>query len=47
MIVSVEDFLRRRTKIALIRSEEDLAADPGMAEVSRFFGVTEPSDVRR
>lgn len=47
MIVSLEDFLRRRTKIALIRSEEDLATDPGMAEVGQRFGVTELRDVRR
>lgn len=38
MIVSAEDFLRRRTKVALIRSAEDLAIDPGMAEINRLFG---------
>ncbi|MEM9655359.1 MAG: FAD-dependent oxidoreductase, partial [Actinomycetota bacterium] len=37
MIVTMEDFLRRRTKLALIHRDEDLAADPGMAEVSRYF----------
>ncbi|MGH1493504.1 MAG: glycerol-3-phosphate dehydrogenase/oxidase [Acidimicrobiales bacterium] len=44
MIVSVDDLLRRRTKLALIHRAEDLAADPGMAEVSEIFGkLTKPA----
>ena len=39
MIVSMEDFLRRRTKLALIHRDEDLATDPGMAEVGRLFNA--------
>jgi glycerol-3-phosphate dehydrogenase len=43
MIVTVDDFLRRRTKLALIRRADELAADPGMAEVCRALGVTAPA----
>lgn len=38
MIVTADDLLRRRTKLAMIRRAEDLAADPGMAEVSEILG---------
>jgi glycerol-3-phosphate dehydrogenase len=33
MIVTADDLLRRRTKLAMIRSADDLAADPGMVEL--------------
>ncbi len=46
MIVTVDDLLRRRTKLAMIRSAEDLAADPGMAEVSEIFGSSAAADQR-
>ena len=38
MIVHPEDFLRRRTKLALITHRDDLGADPGMAEINEAFG---------
>lgn len=38
MIVQPDDFLRRRTKLALITRRDDLGADPGMAEVNAAFG---------
>lgn len=38
MIVRPDDFLRRRTKLALITHRDDLGADPGMAEVNEAFG---------
>jgi glycerol-3-phosphate dehydrogenase len=38
MVVRPEDFLRRRTKLAMITRRDDLGADPGMAEVNRTFG---------
>jgi len=48
MIVELEDFLRRRTKAALIQRASDLAADPGLAEVRRALGLsplpTDPAD---
>lgn len=42
MIVTAEDFLRRRTKLALIRRAGELAADPGMEEVCRVLGIEAP-----
>lgn len=39
MIVDLDDFLRRRTKLALLRRADDLAADPGMTEVRDALGV--------
>ncbi len=41
MIVTLEDLLRRRTKLSLIHRHDDLMADPGMAEVSQIFGKRE------
>ncbi len=38
MIVRPDDFLRRRTKLALVTQRDDLGADPGMAEVNEAFG---------
>lgn len=35
MLVRPDDFLRRRTKLALILGDKALAADPGMAELNR------------
>lgn len=35
MVVKLDDLLRRRTKLALIHSEEKLAAEPGVAEIGR------------
>jgi len=35
MVVNLDDMLRRRTKLALIHSEEKLAAEPGVAEIGR------------
>jgi glycerol-3-phosphate dehydrogenase len=43
MIVAVDDFLRRRTKLALIHREADLSADPGMVEVHHALGLPQPS----
>lgn len=40
MIVRPDDFLRRRTKLALITHRDDLGADPGMAEVNATFGFS-------
>lgn len=40
MIVHLDDFLRRRTKIAMIRRDADVAADPGLDEVRAALGVT-------
>lgn len=37
MIVSLDDLLRRRTKLSLILGEDQLASDPGMADISRRF----------
>jgi glycerol-3-phosphate dehydrogenase len=37
MIVKLEDFLRRRSKIALVIRHEDLAAAPGLAEACRIL----------
>ena len=36
-IVSVEDFLRRRTSLAMLESAERLAADPGVARVAQIL----------
>lgn len=44
MIVTAEDFLRRRTKLALIHRPEVLAADPGLAEVCQALGL--PNDLQ-
>ncbi len=38
MIVRPDDFLRRRTKLAMLIHRDDLGADPGMAEVDAAFG---------
>ncbi len=38
MIVRPDDFLRRRTKLAMITHRDDLGADPGMAEINATFG---------
>lgn len=38
MLVYPQDFLRRRTKLALILGEKALAADPGMAELNNALG---------
>ena len=45
MIVYLDDFLRRRTKLALLFSESELETDPGMEElVEAFsFAADEPS----
>ncbi|MEM7276205.1 MAG: FAD-dependent oxidoreductase, partial [Actinomycetota bacterium] len=37
MIVRVDDFLRRRTKLSLIHRRDDLMNDPGMPEVIAAF----------
>ena len=39
MIVTVEDLLRRRTKLSLVHRDEDLAADPGMAELMEALEI--------
>ncbi len=38
MIVRPEDFLRRRTKLAMVIRRDDLGADPGMERVNEIFG---------
>ncbi len=40
MIVRPDDFLRRRTKLAMLIHRDDLGADPGMAEVDAAFGFS-------
>jgi glycerol-3-phosphate dehydrogenase len=47
MIVTAEDFLRRRTKLALIRRADELATDPGIIEVHRVLGLSTPSTESR
>ncbi|MGF1596544.1 MAG: FAD-dependent oxidoreductase [Acidimicrobiales bacterium] len=42
MIVHLDDFLRRRTTLAMVRRADDLADDPGMAEVCATLGVERP-----
>jgi len=42
MVVTLEDFLRRRTKLAMIHRATDLANDPGLAEVCDHLGVATP-----
>ena len=39
MIVTMEDFVRRRTKLAMLHRSETLAGDPGLAEVATMLGV--------
>jgi hypothetical protein len=39
MIVELDDFLRRRTKAALIQRAADLEADPGLVEVRRALRI--------
>jgi glycerol-3-phosphate dehydrogenase len=39
MVVELDDFLRRRTKLAMIHRADDLAADPGMAEVRKALDL--------
>ncbi len=39
LVVKLEDFLRRRTKVAMIRSAEAIEADPGLAIVRQQLGV--------
>ncbi len=46
MIVHLDDFLRRRTKLAMLQRSDDLAADPGMAEVVAALGLDEASGPR-
>jgi glycerol-3-phosphate dehydrogenase len=41
MVVSLDDFLRRRTKLSLIHRADDLSADPGMPDVVAALGLTE------
>lgn len=43
-IVTLCDFVRRRTKLAMMHRIDDLLADPGMAEVCTTLGVT-PSSI--
>lgn len=38
MLVYPEDFLRRRTKLALILGDKAIAADPGLAELNKTLG---------
>ncbi|MEZ5374991.1 MAG: FAD-dependent oxidoreductase [Acidimicrobiales bacterium] len=38
MIVHPDDFLRRRTKLAMVIRNDDLGADPGMERVNEIFG---------
>jgi glycerol-3-phosphate dehydrogenase len=39
MVIKLDDFLRRRSKIAMVTRRSDLAAAPGLAEAAReFFG---------
>ncbi len=47
MIVTVDDFLRRRTKLALIHRVGELSADPGMIEVERVLGTVDNSGAAR
>lgn len=42
MIVRPDDFLRRRTKLALITPTQDLQSDPGMTEISEAFDFAWP-----
>jgi glycerol-3-phosphate dehydrogenase len=42
MLVTAEDFLRRRTKLAMIHRAEDLAADPRLAAACRELGLAPP-----
>ena len=39
MIVRLDDFLRRRTKLAIVHRPADLAADPGLDEVRAALNV--------
>lgn len=39
MVVHLDDFLRRRTKLRLIFSENDLNTDPGMDELRQAFSL--------
>lgn len=41
MVVRMEDFLRRRSMLALIRKDEDLESMPGMPEAKQILGVKE------
>lgn len=34
MVVKLDDFLRRRSKVAMLESRDTIAADPGLAELS-------------
>ncbi len=43
MIVTLDDFLRRRTKLALIHRADELAADPGIDAVRRSLGLEVPT----
>jgi glycerol-3-phosphate dehydrogenase len=43
MVTHLSDFLRRRTKLALITRESELATDPGMTDVATaLFGTAGP-----
>ncbi len=46
MIVKLEDFLRRRSKIALVMRREDLRAAPGLREACRLLFGDEDADAR-
>ena len=37
MVVKLEDFLRRRSKIALVVREEEIRAAPGLREAGRIL----------
>ncbi|MCP4224056.1 MAG: FAD-dependent oxidoreductase [Actinomycetia bacterium] len=40
MITTMDDFCRRRTKLAMLHRPETLAAAPGLAEAAAILGVT-------
>lgn len=47
MITKLEDFLRRRTKVAMVMSEQQLARSPGVREAARvFFGARADAELR-
>lgn len=39
MIVTFDDFLRRRTKLSMLHRPDDLAADPGLSKARTTLGV--------
>ncbi len=44
LVVTADDFLRRRTKLAMVHRATELQSDPGVSEALRLLGLTVRAD---